>query len=90
MKVVGGQFGVSEAEMRSGRRSARVHKARCIAVYLAGRLSGATRAEVGIAFNRDPTIVAMYCRAIERQAAESVECLQLLRELEQSITLRQH
>jgi chromosomal replication initiation ATPase DnaA len=90
MTVVGGLFGVTETDMRSNRRSARVHRTRCIAVYLADRLSGATRAQVGEAFNRDPTIVAMYCRAIERQATENVECAQLLGELEQTIMLRQH
>ena len=85
VSVVGGFFGVSVADMRSNRRTVHVHRPRCIAVYLADRISGATRAEIGAAFRRDQTIVAMYCRAIERELSESFEQQRLLTELEQTV-----
>ncbi|WP_366029708.1 helix-turn-helix domain-containing protein [Hyphomicrobium sp.] len=71
--------------MRSNRRTAHVHRPRCIAVYLADRMSGATRAEIGAAFRRDQTIVAMYCRAIERHAAEDNALRDLLLELKAAL-----
>ena len=86
--VVGDYFGVPDVDMRSGRRTARLHHPRCVAVYVADRISGATQAEIGAAFGRDPTIIAMYCRAVGRAAYENAEVARLLRELEQTIDRR--
>lgn len=86
--VVGDYFGVPDVDMRSGRRTARLHHPRCIAVYLADRISGSTRAEIGAAFGRDPAVIAMYCRAIERELSESVEQQRSLRDLEQTVKHR--
>lgn len=88
MLVVGSFFGVSQAGMRSTRRTAQVHRSRCVAVYVADRISGATQAEIGAAFGRDPTIIAMYCRAVGRAAYENAEVARLLRELEQTMERR--
>lgn len=86
--VVGDYFGVPDVDMRSGRRTARVHRPRCIAIYLADRISGSTRAEIGSSFGRDPAVIAMYCRAIERELSESTEQQRLLKELEQTVKHR--
>lgn len=82
VSTVGRAFGVSVADMRSNRRTAHVHRPRCIAVYLADRMSGATRTEISAAFNRDEAIVAMYCRAIERLLAQDSTAAEALDQLE--------
>jgi chromosomal replication initiation ATPase DnaA len=85
VRVVGDHFGVPDVDMRSSRRTTWLHRPRCIAVYLADRVSGSTRAEIGAAFGRDPAVIAMYCKAIERELSESSERQRLLRGLERTV-----
>jgi chromosomal replication initiation ATPase DnaA len=87
VSVVGGYFGVANADLRSSRRTGRLHHPRCIAVYLADRISGSTRAEIAAAFGRDPTIIALYCRAIERELSGNSEYRRLVEKLELTLKL---
>ena len=62
-------YGVSATDIRSTRRSAQVHNARCAGIYLAYK-AGKDVAEIRKAFGRrDPAIIAHICRAMAHRDA---------------------
>lgn len=86
--VVCNYFGVGEDELISHRRTARLHRPRRIAVYLADRISGASEREIGAAFDRHPDIIGMYCRSVERELTEDMEKRRVVRDLERMVKRR--
>lgn len=76
-------YGVSIADIVSGRRTRHILPARQAAMYLACKLSEAQPQEIGKRFGgRDYTIVLMTCRAIGRLIADDARQAALFADLE--------
>lgn len=76
-------YGVSVADIVSGRRTRHILPARQAAIYLARKLSEAQPQEIGKRFGgRDYTIVLMTCRAIGRLLDEDARQAALFADLE--------
>jgi chromosomal replication initiation ATPase DnaA len=87
LEVVAEKFGVSVADIKSSRRSRQVLPARHVAAYLAHTALGMTPPDIGEQMGgRDYTNILMYCRAIERRAAEDDALREMLMELKAALT----
>lgn len=82
LKVATAYYGVDPADVLSARRSARVHEARCMGMFLAQR-AGADVHQIGRRFGgRDPSIVAAVCRNMFCKTASNRRLRVLARKLE--------
>ena len=82
-QTVASFYEISEAEMRSARRSRRVARPRQIAMYLARELTSQSLPDIGRRFNRDHTTVIHALKTIDRlchfngDMAEEIDHLRL-------------
>lgn len=87
LRIVAERFDVSVEDIKSQRRNRHVLPARHIAAYLAHTAlcmpARAIGEEVG---GRDYTTILMYCRSIERRAAEDDALSNMLTELKAALS----
>lgn len=88
MQTITEFYGVDSNDVVSQRRSALVHQARCMGMYLAKK-NGADTHEIGRSFGRrDHTIVEAVCRNMVRKVAEDAQHAALVHDLESLRTTR--
>lgn len=93
LEVVAGFYGVPRDAIRSASRAQQVHRARCIAMFLAHRM-GMDARDIGQRFGgRDYTIVLDVCRKIANRVLSDAEDAKLLKDLQlacEKATRRRH
>jgi chromosomal replication initiator protein len=82
LEVVAGYYGVPRDVIRSASRAQDVHRARCIAMFLAHRIGSDAR-DIGQRLGgRDYTIVLDVCRKISSRVRCDADDAKLLRDLQ--------
>jgi chromosomal replication initiation ATPase DnaA len=82
LDVITAFYGVTLRDVLSARRSARVHTARCVGIYLAHK-AGLDSHQIGQRFGgRDHTIIEAVCRNTADNASTDLHQRRLLRDLD--------
>ena len=93
LEVVAGFYGVPRDAIRSASRAQQVHRARCIAMFLAHRI-GMDARDIGQRLGgRDHTIVLDVCRKIASRVLSNSDDAKLLKDLQlacEKVTRRRH
>lgn len=81
LEIITEFYGVSLEDVLSPRRSAQVHTARCVGIYLAHK-AGADPHEIGERFRRNHAIIAVVCRNMSHKVSTDYHHRRLIRDLD--------